>query len=47
MLRRDAALVDQVGDAVGERAGLAGARSGDDEQWAARDLGRAALVAIQ
>ena len=32
VLRRDAALRDQVRDAVGQRAGLAGAGPGEDQQ---------------
>ena len=46
-LRRDAAFVDQIGDAMRQRAGLAGAGAGEDEQRALDDLSRAALVGVE
>ena len=43
----DAVLADQVGDAVGEDAGLAGAGAGDDQQGALGVDHRIELVGVQ
>ena len=47
MLRRDAALGDEMGDAMGQRAGLAGAGTGDDQQRSVDGFRRRALVRIE
>ena len=42
-----AAFRDQMRDAVRQRAGLAGARAGEDQQRTFDDLGGAALLGIE
>ncbi len=44
---RDAALLDEIGDAVGDDAGLAGAGAGEDEHRAVDGFDGFALLRIQ
>ena len=46
-VRADEAVVHQVGDAVGNRAGLAGARARQDAHWAARGGRGDALILVE